>query len=876
MAARIFPSIARSVAGLALALAVGAAAGRAETVVLEPLRDNTLYEDSTGSVSNGIGTYFFVGNTNQADPFNGRRGLLRFDVALALPAGSTVTAATLVLYLSRTQDSAPRPVGLHRALSDWGEGTSNADASEGQGAPATPGDGTWLHTFFDTSFWLAPGGDFVAGASSTTVVGTANGNYSWTSAGLAADVQLWLDAPAVEFGWVAIGDESTNSTSRRFSTRHDTAGGGARHPRLTVTYTPPAGAGACCFGNGTCQILQPLDCGGQGGTFQGAGTPCNPNPCPQPTGACCLADGTCQQLTAVACTASSGVYHGDGTLCSSVVCPVLTGACCLPGTPGSCQTLSVAQCSAQNGGFLGTGTGCGIDLCPFVDPLPRPAIAQPVVGTPGGAASYEIAITEGLQQLHRDLPPTTVWRYAGSTPGPTIEAGAGLPVQVTWISDIRDAQGNLRTEHLLPVDLCLQGPDTEGNTPRTVVHLHGGHVPAASDGYPENTVLPGEQQVYNYPNQQLPASLWYHDHAMGITRLNVELGLAGFYLLRDDLENSLGLPAGDHEIALALQDRAFNEDGSLVYPAAWQEEFFGDRILVNGKVWPYLEVERGKYRFRVLDGSNSRSFRIALSNGATFHQIGTDGGLLPAPVPLTQVTLTPGERADLILDFAGYAPGTVLRLVNDAPAPFPGTPGVGVVPEVLELRVLAAVGDTDPLSAALRPHEVLQEADAVRTRTFELRKFDEPCAGSIWLINGLGWEDVTERPVLGDTEIWSFLNFSGMVHPMHLHLVMFQVLDRQPFTVVDGAVVPTGMRVPPPANEAGWKDTVATYPFEITRVITRFEDYAGLFPYHCHVLEHEDHEMMRQFETLPSGVFSDSFETADSCRWSATIGGACP
>jgi spore coat protein A len=856
---------------------LGASALRGDTVVLEAVRDNTLYEDAAGAYSNGLGTYFFAGDTNQADPVNTRRGLLRFEVAAAVPAGATVTSAALTLYMSRTQDGGARTVSLHRALADWGEGTSNADSNEGQGAPATPGDATWLHTFFDTAFWTAAGGDFTAAPSATLLVGTANQAYTWSSAGLAADVQAWLDQPATAYGWVVRGDETVLQSSRRFSTRHDSSGGGARRPRLTVVFTPPAGTGACCFANGTCQILEPLACTGAGGVFQGLGSSCDPNPCPQPTGACCLPDGTCMQATAAACDGAGGVYHGDGTLCGTVFCPVVTVACCVPGSPGSCQDVTATQCTALGGSSRGDGSVCGIDLCPFVDPLPRPAIAQPVIGVPGGAASYEMSITEGNQQLHRDLPPTRVWTYGGSFPGPTIEARSGLPVTVTWINDLRDENGNLRTEHLLPVDLCLHGPDTEGATARTVTHLHGGHTPAASDGYPEDTRLPGEQQTFVYPNQQLASTIWYHDHALGITRLNVYLGLAGFYLVRDGVEDALGLPTGEYEIALAIQDRAFAADGAFAYPADWMEHFFGDRILVNGKVWPYLEVDRGKYRLRLLGGSNARTVRLALSNGATFHQIGAEGGLLEAPVPIQQLVLTPGERADVVIDFGVYPAGTILRLVNDAPAPFPGTPGVGVVPEVMEFRVGAAAGDVDPLPATLRPLEVLPEASAVRTRDFELRKVDEPCAGSQWLINGMGWHDVTERPVLGDTEIWRFLNYSGSVHPMHMHLVMFQVLDRQPFLVVDDVAVPSGPRVPPLPGEVGWKDTVATYPFEITRVIARFEDYAGLYPYHCHILEHEDHEMMRQFETLTREIFEDGFETGDSCQWSATIGGgSCP
>lgn len=224
--------------------------------------------------------------------------------------------------------------------------------------------------------------------------------------------------------------------------------------------------------------------------------------------------------------------------------------------------------------------------------------AQPVTGVVGGEATYQIDMTQFEQQLHTDLAPTTVWGYAGSYPGPTIEATKDLPVTVEWINDLRDSGGSPRVDHYLPVDLCLHGPDSLGDAPRTVVHLHGGHVPQESDGYPEDTFLPGESATYIYPNNQLPATLWYHDHAMGITRLNVMMGLAGYYLLRDQFENDLNLPSGENEIPLVIQDRTFRADGSFVYPEQWQDQFFGDTLLVNGKVWPYLQVKQGKYRFR--------------------------------------------------------------------------------------------------------------------------------------------------------------------------------------------------------------------------------------------------------------------------------------
>lgn len=532
--------------------------------------------------------------------------------------------------------------------------------------------------------------------------------------------------------------------------------------------------------------------------------------------------------------------------------PPPAGACCLP--DASCDTLTAAECAAAGGSYQGDDTSCAplpctLVLAPYVDALPRPAVAVPVSGTAGGAAEYVIPIREVSQQLHRDLPPTRVWGYGGSYPGPTIETTTGQPIRVTWQNDLRDSLGVLRTTHFLPVDPCPHGAGTP--SPRVVVHLHGGHVPTDADGYPMETFLPGEQEIDDYPVNQQAGTLWYHDHALGITRLNVMMGLAGFFLVRDPVENGLGLPAGEFEIALALQDRTFRADGSLEYPAAWADHFFGDKMLVNGKVWPFLEVKQGKYRFRLLNGCNSRVLRLALSNGATFHVIGTDLGLLPAPLPRTSLTLTPGERAEVVIDFASYAPGTQIVLANDAPAPFPGTAGVGVIPNVMRFDVVGAPGHAAPLPALLRPVPPIDPGEAVVTRDLVLRKGDGPCAGTAWLINDLHFDHVTEAPVLGTTEIWRFVNASGISHPMHMHLVAFQVLDRQPFALVDGEIVPTGPAVPPDPSEAGWKDTAPVGPDEMLRVIARFEDYTGRYPYHCHILEHEDNEMMRQFEVVP-------------------------
>ncbi len=824
-------------------LALAAASASADVVTLPPAKDNTLYISTTGSLSSGQGDGIFVGDNGNGET---RRGLIAFNLS-SIPPGSTINSVTLSMYVTRTR-AAGQATTLHKVSADWGEGPSAAGGNSGSGFPAEIGDATWIHRFYDTVLWSTPGGDYTAAASASTNVGGI-GTYSWSGAGLVADVQGWVNTPATNFGWLIHGNESASVTTKRFGSRE--IGTVSQRPSLTINFTPPVGAGACCFANGTCSLLPSALCATQGGVFSGAGTTCNPNTCPQPTGACCLPNLDCQLLTQAACATASGIYQGNFFPCSTGLCTTPTGACCFAN--GTCQVLRQADCTSGSGVYQGNSVACGtcpILLAPFVDALPLPSTAVPTSGFPGGAATYSIPIREFAKLLHRDLPPTRMWGYNGQYPGPTIEAFRNQLVTVTWVNDLRDATGALRQHHYLPVDMCLHGPMQEGDAPRLVTHLHGAHIEAASDGHPDLTNLPGESSfAYRYSNTQLPATLWYHDHALGITRLNVYMGLGGFYILRDSTENNLGLPSAGYEVPLLLQDKSFNPDGSLKYPAMWDEHFFGDFTVVNGKIWPFFNVNKGKYRFRIANGSGSRTYRLALSNGAAFTQIGSDGGLLTAPVPVSQITIMPGERADIVIDFASYATGTQIEFVNSAPAPFPGTPGVGVTPNVMRFIVQAATGSTAALPTTLRPVTPMLESSAAVKREFSLQKFAGSCPSVRWLINGKEWSDISEFVHLDTNEVWSFINRSDESHPMHLHLVQFQVLDRQDFVVNAGQVEPTGPRVPPPPEESGWKDTVQCPPGKITRVISRFADYRGDFVYHCHILEHEDGEMMRQFRT---------------------------
>ena len=513
----------------------------------------------------------------------------------------------------------------------------------------------------------------------------------------------------------------------------------------------------------------------------------------------------------------------------------------------------------------------------FVDPLPIPTVLEPQ-GQSRNSASYKVTMTELQQQvLPAGFPATTVWGYEGSYPGPTIEARRNKPVSVKWINE-------LPNRHILPIDTTLHGSEPWQPEVRTVVHLHGAHTKPQFDGYPEDWYTSNQRKnfaVFTYKNDQEPAALWYHDHAVGNTRLNVYAGLAGVYNIRDDFEDALNLPSGVYEIPLVLQDRSFTEDGALFYPSESDVPtapvpsvipiFAADTIVVNGKTWPYLEIEPRKYRFRVLNGANGRPFRLQITPDAApgtslpFHQIGTDGGLLDAPVMVgkrgadgkpagPQVTVAPAERADLVVDFSSFAPGDELTLENIKIDDFPfwdsETTG-----KVMKLRVVESNGpDTSVLPDTLRPVPRLDPADAVKTRDLTLDRVTDEYGRPKFLLGNAKWMDpVTEKPRLNTTEIWNFINTTPNGHPMHVHLVTFGVLSRRPFDVehfnATGEIVYTGPEMLPP-NENGMRDMVRVPAGTVVTIIAHF-DIPGRFVWHCHLLDHEDHEMMRPFEVVP-------------------------
>ncbi|MVU78276.1 multicopper oxidase domain-containing protein [Nocardia sp. ET3-3] len=415
---------------------------------------------------------------------------------------------------------------------------------------------------------------------------------------------------------------------------------------------------------------------------------------------------------------------------------------------------------------------------------------------------------------------TEIWGYNGEFPGPTIRARSGRPALVTH-----------RNELAVP----------------TVAHLHGGHTPAESDGYPTDYVHPSQERLYTYPHQQAAATLWYHDHRMDFSGPSVWRGLAGFHLIGDEEEDGLGLPSGERDLPLLLCDRAFDAAGQLVYPAVdptaqhspgvtgdYMQGVQGDVVLVNGVPWPRYDVASVRYRLRWLNGSNARVYRLRFDGphrtAPGFVQIGSDGGLLDAPQHLDALDMAPGERVDTIVDLTGYRPGDEVTVVNDL--------GEGRTVEVLRLRVTRTEPDTSRIPDHLARIERFDPKSAVRRRDLHFHMGEMPQMTGMsgdseakgWLIDDRPFDpdrtDLTVR--LGEWEIWRLTaNFN---HPVHVHLNPFQVLSRNG-------------REPLPSDR-GWKDTVHLPAGQALELAIRFTGYTGRFMLHCHNLEHEDMAMM--------------------------------
>ena len=527
----------------------------------------------------------------------------------------------------------------------------------------------------------------------------------------------------------------------------------------------------------------------------------------------------------------------------------------------------------------------GGKLRKYAQALPLPG-AGIVVATPSGRDEYSFTQTQIARQLHPDLPPTPLWAYddgsglggqAGSF-GMAIVAQSGTPLTVSYTNSLPDFYPSW-----LPVDTRLTPLDRDV---RLMTHLHGGFVAADSDGNPAVTPLgfgPGDTQRVVYTNQapQMPASLlWFHDHGLGTTRLNVFAGLAAAYIVRDDFDtglepNPIGIPGGPYEIPLVVQDRQFRPDGTFLYPrsgiddATWIGEYFGDTMLVNGKVWPYLDVEPRLYRFRILNGCNARILSLDVG-GPTFWQIGAEGGMWDVPVSVSRMVLAPAERADVIVDFSRFA-GQTLVMKNHKPMRPVSNPAPELE-QVMQIRVGTTVARRGPTSI---PSELPggRRADLhspVRTRYITLNEIDTDEPTWFLNLNGVHFDEgpVTETPKVGTVEDWVYINMTGDTHPMHTHLVTFQVIGRTPFDVtafeeayegqhgVPGGIDPTpfatGLMLPPDPDERGFKDTVKANPgffttirakFDLPRAVTAPQKYV----YHCHIVEHEDNDMMRPF-----------------------------
>ncbi len=531
------------------------------------------------------------------------------------------------------------------------------------------------------------------------------------------------------------------------------------------------------------------------------------------------------------------------------------------------------------------------NLGKYLEPVPLPGrgivVATP---TPSGTNSYSFKQVQISRQLHPKLPPTPLWAYddgsglsgqAGSF-GMAVVAHTGMPVDVSFTNNLPSTY-----PAWIPVDTRLT---PLGNQVRVMTHLHGGFVAAASDGNPvvtPNGFGPGGIQNVRYTNQspQMPASLlWFHDHGLGATRLNVFAGLAAAYILRDQYDtgtepNPVGIPGGAYEIPLVIQDRQFNPDGTMLYPRSdipgvtWIGEYFGDVMLVNGKVWPFLDVEPRLYRFRILNGCNARILDLSLG-GVPMWQIGAEGGMWDKPVPVPNLVLAPAERADVIADFSGSR-GQKLVAQNATPQSPVSTPAPPLKP-VMQFRVAPKVTQQGPTSVpqTLPGGRAASLPSPVRTRYITLNEVAPETAGWFLNLNAVHFEGTaaTETPTAGTVEDWVYINMTGDTHPMHTHLVTHQVIGRTPFNVeayeadhggpngVPGGIDPrpyaTGKMVPPDPTERGFKDTTKANPGYFTTIRARFDLPNGVtapqtYVHHCHIVEHEDNDMMRPFTVNP-------------------------
>ena len=374
-----------------------------------------------------------------------------------------------------------------------------------------------------------------------------------------------------------------------------------------------------------------------------------------------------------------------------------------------------------------------------------------------------------------------------------------------------------------------------------VLHWHGLLAPERMDGHPRDQVAAGQSYQVRFPVSQRAGTCWYHAHTDQLTAEQAYAGVAGFFIIDDPAEAAFGLPSGNHDVPLVFADKRVSTSRQLVYAPSMMDVmtgYLGDVMLVNGTPDAWLSVDRGLYRLRLLNGSNARIYKVALSDGRPFHLIGTDGGLLPAPVSATSAMLAPGQRLEILLDFSPYAAGASVVLKS---LPFAGSGGMmggpqqGTEMNLLRFYVDSTATGNATVPAVLQPLTPLTSAQAKRTRVFTIGM-----SGMVHTINGQTFSmQRTDFSVpFGDVEIWEYRNTSTEPHPMHAHAALCQVLSRSS----------TASLAP---EDSGWKDTVLVNAGETVRVLTRFDTHPGLFVHHCHNLEHEDSGMMQNFQVLP-------------------------
>ena len=505
--------------------------------------------------------------------------------------------------------------------------------------------------------------------------------------------------------------------------------------------------------------------------------------------------------------------------------------------------------------------------------LPTPAELTPTatttVTTPAGVKTsadfYQLTARVGEAQILPGFRPTKIWGYNGLAPGPLFRGQSGKPAVVRLTNALTTADTG-------SVDLGLS------------THLHGGNVDGFSDGHPVNEVLPGFTKDYTYFNDQPAVTMWYHDHGLDHTARNVYHGLASFYLLHDTHEASLGLPSGEFDVPLVIQSKFFNADGSLNYPPgddpalAPNQGILGDTILVNGAAWPFMNVQRRKYRFRLLNGSDGREFLLALSSGQSLIQIGTEGGLQTAPVPQPSIHIVPAERYEVVIDFSIYPGGTNVVLQNllesgnlGSVMQFRVQPGTvtdtSQVPnQLMAADLQASFNNLRSIANDLRARE--QRGAPPPAQIAQFRSFRFERSGGGFAINGNFFDVNVDNaaPRAGNYEVWNFENDSGgWFHPVHLHLLHagfgFVVIDRN------------GVAIGPTDQEFNWKETVNLgRNNESVRVLMQWPDvpvnpanrqvatvpgqpgfdfFQRRYVFHCHNVDHEDHDMMAQLRVEP-------------------------